>query len=92
MEGNTQWGKPVFDCHLNIAWRAVALLTPTVKEREHQNNDGGLNGGAGVIESLLNELPAGRLRMAAKIAASKAPRLVAQVYEMHSLHWLRMRW
>ena len=72
VEGQTPYGKPVFDCVLNIAWRADLLLTPKVvaPHRTHEHSR--------VVESIIQQLPAGRARMAAKIVASKAPQLEAQ--------------
>ncbi len=78
MEGHTEYGKPVFDCILSIAWRADLLLTPTIKESVDSNSGESLQEGSGLIESLLKELPSGRPRLAAKMAVSKVSRLIPQ--------------
>ena len=78
VEGHTDYGKPVFECSLSIAWRADLLLTPTVPEQENGRQEGEEQGDRYVVESVLREIPAGRARMTAKFLASKARRLVAQ--------------
>jgi hypothetical protein len=81
VEGHTPYGKPVFDCSLRIAWRADLLLTPTVHDvpPEEDGRERAPPELEPVLESVLGELPAGRPRLAAKLAVSKVPRLVAQV-------------
>ena len=78
VEGHTQYGKPVFNCTLNIAWRGDLLLTPTINEVT-PDADEQQSGFAAVIGAMREKLPAGRARMAAKFVASRAPKLVPQV-------------
>ena len=80
VEGHTPYGKPVFDCTLSIAWRADLLLTPSIDEGHPEERSKSSSVPVnGVVESIINELPAGRSRMAAKLVASKTPRLFARV-------------
>jgi len=75
VEGKTDYDKPVFECSLDIVWRADLLLTPTVsgQEGERQEEDD-----SDLIQDILQEIPAGRGRMASRLLASKAHRLFAQ--------------
>jgi len=84
VEGLTPYGKPVFDCDLNIAWRADLLLAPTIisedkSRREGRVDEKGVHVIEDVIGAILKELPAGLSRMAAKMLCKAAARLVAQV-------------
>jgi hypothetical protein len=83
VEGQTRYGKPVFNCSLDVRFHAAQLLAaPALTPAGAQGGacsvrtEGACDeSGAAATEELLSLLPAGRLRLQAKFLAQQAGRL-----------------